>query len=109
MFYSVEPEGPQEEVAVTPEPQPEPEEEVESEPVAVELKQEPVSQSETHAEEKTQRAPPSPTPADTAPTMPEDSRVRCSLLSAAVLEGHFPQIVQIRPKSNTPACDLSSP
>ncbi|XP_057206068.1 ras GTPase-activating protein-binding protein 1 isoform X2 [Triplophysa rosa] len=70
----VEPEGLQEEVAVTPEPQPEPEEEVECEPTAVELKQEHVSQPETHAEEKTQRAPPSPTPADTAPTMPEDSR-----------------------------------
>uniref|UniRef100_A0A673L5W6 Ras GTPase-activating protein-binding protein 1-like n=1 Tax=Sinocyclocheilus rhinocerous TaxID=307959 RepID=A0A673L5W6_9TELE len=72
--YSVEPEGPQEEVSVTPEPQPEPEAEVEPEPAAVELKPEPVSEPEVHIEEKIQRSPPSPTPADTAPTMPEDNR-----------------------------------
>ncbi|XP_016307342.1 ras GTPase-activating protein-binding protein 1-like isoform X3 [Sinocyclocheilus anshuiensis] len=70
----VEPEGPQEEVSVTPEPQPEPEAEVEPEPAAVELKPEPVSEPEVHIEEKIQRSPPSPTPADTAPTMPEDNR-----------------------------------
>ncbi|XP_048032301.1 ras GTPase-activating protein-binding protein 1 isoform X2 [Megalobrama amblycephala] len=70
----VEPEGPQEEVSVTPEPQPEPEAEVEPEPAAVELKPEPVSQPEVHVEEKTQRSSPSPTPADTTPTMPEDNR-----------------------------------
>ncbi|NP_956250.1 ras GTPase-activating protein-binding protein 1 [Danio rerio] len=70
----VEPEVPQEEVSVTPEPQPEPEVEVEPEPAAVELKAEPISQPEVHVEEKTQRSPPSPTPADTAPTMPEDNR-----------------------------------
>ncbi|XP_065122555.1 ras GTPase-activating protein-binding protein 1 isoform X2 [Paramisgurnus dabryanus] len=70
----VEPEVVQEEVAVTPEPQPEPEEEVEPEPAAVELKQEPVSQPEAHAEEKIQRSPPSPTPADTAPAMPEGNQ-----------------------------------
>ncbi|XP_056328223.1 ras GTPase-activating protein-binding protein 1 isoform X2 [Danio aesculapii] len=70
----VEPEVPQEEVSVTPEPQPEPEVEVDPEPAAVELKAEPVSQPEVHVEEKTQRSPPSPTPADTAPTMPEDNR-----------------------------------
>uniref|UniRef100_A0A671QAK1 Ras GTPase-activating protein-binding protein 1-like n=1 Tax=Sinocyclocheilus anshuiensis TaxID=1608454 RepID=A0A671QAK1_9TELE len=73
-IYSVEPEGPQEEVSVTPEPQPEPEAEVEPEPAAVELKPEPVSEPEVHIEEKIQRSPPSPTPADTAPTMPEDNR-----------------------------------
>uniref|UniRef100_A0A8C1DRR8 GTPase activating protein (SH3 domain) binding protein 1 n=2 Tax=Cyprinus carpio TaxID=7962 RepID=A0A8C1DRR8_CYPCA len=72
--YSVEPEGPQEEVSVTPEPQPEPEAEVEPEPAAVELKPEPVSEPEVHIEEKIQRSPPSPTPADTAPAMPEDNR-----------------------------------
>ncbi|KAF4104671.1 ras GTPase-activating protein-binding protein 1 isoform X4 [Onychostoma macrolepis] len=70
----VEPEGPQEEVSVTPEPQPEPEAEVEPEPAAVELKSEPVSEPEVHTEEKIQRSPPSPTPADTAPAMPEDNR-----------------------------------
>uniref|UniRef100_A0A672QB06 Ras GTPase-activating protein-binding protein 1-like n=2 Tax=Sinocyclocheilus grahami TaxID=75366 RepID=A0A672QB06_SINGR len=70
----VEPEGPQEEVSVTPEPQPEPEAEVEPEPAAVELKPEPVTEPEVHIEEKIQRSPPSPTPADTAPTMPEDNR-----------------------------------
>ncbi|XP_050983872.1 ras GTPase-activating protein-binding protein 1 isoform X2 [Labeo rohita] len=70
----VEPEVPQEEVSVTPEPQPEPEAEVEPEPAAVELKPEPVSEPEVHIEEKSQRSPPSPTPADTAPTMPEDNR-----------------------------------
>lgn len=70
----VEPEVVQEEVAVTPEPQPEPEEEVEPEPAAVELKQEPVSQPEAHAEEKIQRSPPSPTPADTAPAMSEGNQ-----------------------------------
>lgn len=74
--YSVEPEGPQEEVSITPEPQPEPEAEVEPEPAAVELKPEPVSQPEVHVEEKTQRSSPSPTPADSAPTMPEENRVR---------------------------------
>lgn len=72
----MEPEGPQEEVSVTPEPQPEPEAEVEPEPAAVELKPEPVSEPEVHIEEKIQRSPPSPTPADTAPAMPEDNRVR---------------------------------
>lgn len=70
----VEPEGPQEEVSITPEPQPEPEAEVEPEPAAVELKPEPVSQPEVHVEEKTQRSSPSPTPADSAPTMPEENR-----------------------------------
>lgn len=70
----VEPEGPQEEVSVTPEPQPEPEAEVEPEPAAVELKPEPISEPEVHTEEKIQRSPPSPTPADTAPAMPEDNR-----------------------------------
>ncbi|KAK2891289.1 hypothetical protein QQF64_007699 [Cirrhinus molitorella] len=70
----VEPEGPQEEVSITPEPQPEPEAEVEPEPAAVELKPEPVSEPEVHIEEKIQRSPPSPTPADTAPAMPEDNR-----------------------------------
>lgn len=74
--YSVEPEGPQEEVSVTPEPQPEPEAEVEPEPADVQLKPEPVSEPEVHIEEKIQRSPPSPTPADTAPAMPEDNRVR---------------------------------
>ncbi|XP_052011066.1 ras GTPase-activating protein-binding protein 1-like [Xyrauchen texanus] len=70
----VEPEAQQEEVSVTPETQTEPEAEVEPEPAAVELKQEPVSQPEVHVEEKTQRSPPSPTPADTTPTMLEDNR-----------------------------------
>ncbi|XP_059371462.1 ras GTPase-activating protein-binding protein 1 isoform X1 [Carassius carassius] len=69
----VEPEGPQEEVSVTPEPQPEPEAEVEPEPADVQLT-EPVSEPEVHIEEKIQRSPPSPTPADTAPAMPEDNR-----------------------------------
>uniref|UniRef100_A0A8C2EW75 GTPase activating protein (SH3 domain) binding protein 1 n=1 Tax=Cyprinus carpio TaxID=7962 RepID=A0A8C2EW75_CYPCA len=73
-IYSVEPEGPQEEVSVTPEPQPEPEAEVEPEPADVQLKPEPVSEPEVHIEEKIQRSPPSPTPADTAPAMPEDNR-----------------------------------
>ncbi|XP_073676379.1 ras GTPase-activating protein-binding protein 1 isoform X2 [Garra rufa] len=70
----VEPEGPQEEVSVTPEPLPEPEAEVEPEPAAVELKPEPISEPEVHIEEKIPRSPPSPTPADTAPAMPEDNR-----------------------------------
>ena len=74
-YFSPEPEAPQEEVVVTPEPQAEPEAEPEPEPAAVELKQEPVSQTEPHPVEKTQRAPPSPTPADTAPAAPEDNRV----------------------------------
>lgn len=74
--YSVEPEGPQEEVSVTPEPQPEPEAELEPEPAAVELKPEPVSEPEVHIEEKIQRSPPSPTPADTTPAMQGDNRVR---------------------------------
>uniref|UniRef100_A0A673MUL8 GTPase activating protein (SH3 domain) binding protein 1 n=1 Tax=Sinocyclocheilus rhinocerous TaxID=307959 RepID=A0A673MUL8_9TELE len=72
--YSVEPEAPQEEVSVSPEPQPEPEAEVEPEPAAVQLKPEPVSEPEVHMEEKIQRSPSSPTPADTAPAMPEDNR-----------------------------------
>ncbi|XP_016409130.1 ras GTPase-activating protein-binding protein 1 isoform X1 [Sinocyclocheilus rhinocerous] len=70
----VEPEAPQEEVSVSPEPQPEPEAEVEPEPAAVQLKPEPVSEPEVHMEEKIQRSPSSPTPADTAPAMPEDNR-----------------------------------
>ncbi|XP_072519365.1 ras GTPase-activating protein-binding protein 1 [Salminus brasiliensis] len=69
-----DPEAPQEEVVVTPEPQAEPEPEPEPEPVTVELKQEPVIQAEPHPVEKTQRAPPSPTPADPAPAAPEDNR-----------------------------------
>ncbi|XP_052005849.1 ras GTPase-activating protein-binding protein 1-like [Xyrauchen texanus] len=70
----LEPEGPHEE-SETPEPQPEPEAEMEPEPAVVELKQEPVSQPEVHIEEKIQRSPPSPTPADTTPpTMLEDNR-----------------------------------
>uniref|UniRef100_A0A672MN13 GTPase activating protein (SH3 domain) binding protein 1 n=1 Tax=Sinocyclocheilus grahami TaxID=75366 RepID=A0A672MN13_SINGR len=70
----VEPEVPQEEVSVSPEPQPELEAEVEPEPAAVQLKPEPVSEPEVHMEEKIQRSPSSPTPADTAPAMPEDNR-----------------------------------
>ncbi|XP_062856678.1 ras GTPase-activating protein-binding protein 1 [Trichomycterus rosablanca] len=68
----VEPEAPQEEVAVTPEPQPEPE--LEPEATAVELKQESVGQAEPLSVEKSPRAPPSPTPAETAPIMPEENR-----------------------------------
>ncbi len=82
--YSVEPEGPHEEVSVTPEPQPEPEVEMELEPAAVELKPEPVSEPEVHIEEKIQRSPPSPTPADTTPAMQEDNRVRHPHLSLSV-------------------------
>ncbi|XP_016307343.1 ras GTPase-activating protein-binding protein 1-like isoform X4 [Sinocyclocheilus anshuiensis] len=87
----VEPEGPQEEVSVTPEPQPEPEAEVEPEPAAVELKPEPVSEPEVHIEEKIQRSPPSPTPADTAPTMPEDNRPHVEVKAETQTTAQRPQ------------------
>lgn len=79
-YCSPDPEAPQEEVVVTPEPQAEPEVELEPEPAVVELKQEPVSQAESHPLEKAQRAPPSPTPADPAPAAPEDNRVSLHLV-----------------------------
>ncbi|XP_016379618.1 ras GTPase-activating protein-binding protein 1-like isoform X3 [Sinocyclocheilus rhinocerous] len=97
----VEPEGPQEEVSVTPEPQPEPEAEVEPEPAAVELKPEPVSEPEVHIEEKIQRSPPSPTPADTAPTMPEDNRPRVEVKAETQTTAQRPQRDQ-RPRDQRP-------
>lgn len=71
----MEPEAPQEEVSVTPEPHVEPE--LEPEETAVEFKQEPIGQVEPLAVEKSPRALPSPT--ETAPTMPEENRVRLIL------------------------------
>ncbi|XP_042626296.1 ras GTPase-activating protein-binding protein 1 isoform X3 [Cyprinus carpio] len=97
----VEPEGPQEEVSVTPEPQPEPEAEVEPEPAAVELKPEPVSEPEVHIEEKIQRSPPSPTPADTAPAMPEDNRSRVEVKTETQTTAQRPQRDQ-RPRDQRP-------
>ncbi|XP_026991647.1 ras GTPase-activating protein-binding protein 1 isoform X7 [Tachysurus fulvidraco] len=70
----VEPEATQEEVSVTPEPQPEPEPEMEPEAAVVELKQESASQVEPLTVEKSPRAPPSPTPAESAATIPDENR-----------------------------------
>lgn len=73
--FSVEPEATQEEVSVTPEPQPEPEPEMEPEAAAVELKQDSASQVEPLTVEKSPRAPPSPTPAESVATVPDENRV----------------------------------
>lgn len=73
----MEPEAPQEEVSVTPEPQPEPEPEPEMEPeaAAVELKQDSASPAEPLSVERSPRAPPSPTPVESAATVPDENRV----------------------------------
>lgn len=73
--FSVEPEVPQEELSVTPEPQPEPEPEMEPEAAAVELKEDSPSQAEPLSVEKSLRTPPSPTPAESAATIPDENRV----------------------------------
>lgn len=73
--FSVEPEVSQEEVSVTPEPQPEPEPEMEPEAAPVELKQDSASQVEPLTVEKSPRAPPSPTPVESAASAPDENRV----------------------------------
>ncbi|XP_036404788.1 ras GTPase-activating protein-binding protein 1 isoform X1 [Megalops cyprinoides] len=81
-FYEQTPcgdlEEPVEEAAVTPDPEPvqEPvqEPEPEPEPAVVELKQEPDTEPELQSEEQGEKCPPSPTPADPAPAVPEENR-----------------------------------
>ncbi|KAJ8338466.1 hypothetical protein SKAU_G00374320 [Synaphobranchus kaupii] len=78
-FYEQTPcaelEEPLEEPALSPEPEPTQEPEPEPEPAAPELKQDPEIEPEIPAEEQAeQKSPPSPTPADPAPAVPEENR-----------------------------------
>ncbi|KAL4631519.1 ras GTPase-activating protein-binding protein 1 [Arapaima gigas] len=80
-FYQQTPCAEPEEAPVTPEPEPEaePEPQQEAEPLvepepAVEVKHEAEAVPETRVEEQGEKHPSSPTPADPAPTVPEETR-----------------------------------